>query len=192
MVLYTFYLFAVLTVFSAFMVVIQTNPVRSVLFLVLAFFSSAVLWLLVNAEFLALILILVYVGAVMTLFLFVVMMLNIDIEANQSKLAFYAPLSLIFVAFLTIILIKILPVAFDLPLSIPESNQSDTLALGLVLYTDYCYAFELAAVVLLTAMIAAIVLVHRPSVKTRKQSVQKQIMTQKKDRIIIVKNHSKI
>ena len=104
-----FYVFAGLTVFSALMVITQNNPVRCVLFLVLAFFSSSILWILVNAEFLALILILVYVGAVMTLFLFVVMMLNIDIESMRTHFLRYLPFGLILVALLVGLLMVALP-----------------------------------------------------------------------------------
>ncbi len=104
-----FYIFALLTVLSALMVISQNNPVRCVLFLVLTFFTSAVLWVLAEAEFLALILILVYVGAVMTLFLFVVMMLNIDIESMKSHLIKYLPFGLIIVALLTGLLMVAIP-----------------------------------------------------------------------------------
>jgi NADH-quinone oxidoreductase subunit J len=101
-----FYVFATITVLSAFMVITQSNPVRCVLFLVLAFFATSILWLLVSAEFLALILVLVYVGAVMTLFLFVVMMLNIDIESTKNHFLKYMPFGLILVALLTGLSIK--------------------------------------------------------------------------------------
>lgn len=184
-----FYVFSGLVVFSALMVITQNNPVRCVLFLVLAFFGSSILWILVNAEFLALILVLVYVGAVMTLFLFVVMMLNIDIESMKSHFMRYLPIGLIVVALLVSLLMIALPKhGFNLPVN--ESNVrtivsslSDTEALGMVLYTDYVFAFELAAIILLVAIIAAITLVHRNPIRSKQQSVVKQIMTQRDDRV---------
>jgi NADH-quinone oxidoreductase subunit J len=184
-----FYVFSGLVVFSALMVITQNNPVRCVLFLVLAFFGSSILWILVNAEFLALILVLVYVGAVMTLFLFVVMMLNIDIESMKSHFMRYLPIGLIVVALLVSLLMMALPKhGFNLPVN--ESNVrtivsslSDTEALGMVLYTDYVFAFELAAIILLVAIIAAITLVHRNPIRSKQQSVVKQIMTRRDDRV---------
>lgn len=187
-----FYLFASLTVFAAIMVVIQKNPVRCVLFLVLAFFTSAVLWLLVQAEFLALILVLVYVGAVMTLFLFVVMILNIDIESASKRLLRYLPLGLIIVALLVGILLHAIPLhtfthdLFSTSIG-PVNPLSDTAALGMVLYTDYVFAFELAAVILLVAIIAAITLVHREPRQSKRQNIRQQILTSRNERVKLVK-----
>lgn len=202
-----FYVFAALAIFSALMVVTQNNPVRCVLFLVLTFFASAVLWVLVSAEFLALILILVYVGAVMTLFLFVVMMLDIDTESMKSHFARYLPFGLIIVAFLTGLLLVALPDAMfktaveQTPAAaqvVDEFNEydevimpdvkklSNTEALGMVLYTDYVFAFELAAVLLLVAIIAAITLAHRNIVRSKRQSIVSQIMTKRADRIELI------
>ena len=205
-----FYLFAGLTLLSALMVVTQNNPVRCVLFLVLAFFCSAVLWILVQAEFLALILVLVYVGAVMTLFLFVVMMLNIDIESMKKHFLRYLPFGLIVVALLTAMLFiaispesfrtaEVLTVAVEqvesgdlLADHVVKSSQplSNTEALGMVLYTDYVFAFELAAVILLVAIIAAITLVHRSPIRTKRQDIRQQIMTRRDDRVKLVKMKS--
>lgn len=202
-----FYVFAGLTLLSALMVITQNNPVRCVLFLVLAFFTSSVLWILVQAEFLALILVLVYVGAVMTLFLFVVMMLNIDIESMKHHLIRHLPIGLVVVALLTGLLMGTIPrgafdtsvqprVAIDQVINtdfVPDSGQqsttpvSNTEALGLVLYTDYVFAFELAAVILLVAIIAAITLVHRKPSRSKRQSIVKQIMTRRADRVKLVK-----
>ena len=198
-----FYIFAGLTVFSAIMVVTQNNPVRCVLFLVLAFFLSAVLWILVQAEFLALILVLVYVGAVMTLFLFVVMMLNIDVASRGKHFFWYLPLGLPIVALLTGLLFSALPTsAFKTDLQTvsvdtnnhgvvqvvePHETLSNTEALGMVLYTNYVFAFELAAVILLVSIIAAITLVHRQSPRMKRQNVVKQIMTRSKDRVTLIK-----
>lgn len=205
-----FYVFAAIAVGSAFLVITQNNPVRCVLFLVLTFFASSILWLLAEAEFLALILVLVYVGAVMTLFLFVVMMLNIDVESMKSHFKRYLPFGLILVALLTGLLMVAIPegtfnksvvetlqpaVVPDLqaqtttpepksePLMVAASN---TEALGLVLYTDYFLAFELAAVILLVAIVAAITLAHRGPRHSKTQDIKKQIMTRKADRVELV------
>jgi NADH-quinone oxidoreductase subunit J len=201
-----FYAFAFLAAGSAVMVISQNNPVRCVLFLVLTFFCSAGLWLLQEAEFLSLILILVYVGAVMTLFLFVVMMLNIDTESLKSQYMRYLPIGLILVAFLTGLLMVAVPAdSFKSP-SLPQQMKtygselmdsqssdkgmqkaiSNTEALGLVLYTDYLLAFELAAIILLVAIVSAITLVHRGAVRSKRQDVTKQIMTRPEDRVRLV------
>ncbi len=191
-----FYVFAGLAVFSALMVITQNNPVRCVLFLVLAFFASSILWILVNAEFLALILVLVYVGAVMTLFLFVVMMLNIDIESMKTHFVRYLPFGLILVALLVSLLMVALPKdAFTTGVeqsAVIRSHTmaapvlSDTEALGMVLYTDYVFAFELAAVILLVSIIAAITLVHRGPIRSKRQNIVNQIMTRREDRVTLV------
>ena len=186
-----FYVFAGLTVICALMVITQNNPVRCVLFLVLAFFASSILWILVNAEFLALILILVYVGAVMTLFLFVVMMLNIDIESMKTHFLRYLPFGLILVALLVSLLIVALPKdAFVSGAHVASSGLSDTEALGMVLYTDYVFAFELAAVILLVSIIAAITLVHRAPIRSKRQNIVNQIMTRREDRVTLLKMKS--
>jgi len=203
-----FYVFAGLTILSALLVITQNNPVRCVLFLVLAFFASSVLWILAEAEFLALILVLVYVGAVMTLFLFVVMMLNIDIESMKSHFVRYLPFGFILVALLTGLLMVALPqnsfksgvemavvvnnIAGNIvPEGAVSAPVSNTEALGLVLYTDYVFAFELAAVILLVAIIAAITLVHRNTPKrSKRQDVVRQIMTRPEDRLSLHKMKS--
>lgn len=202
-----FYVFAGITLFSALMVITQNNPVRCVLFLVLAFFASAILWILVQAEFLALILVLVYVGAVMTLFLFVIMMLNIDVESRKAHLKRYFPLGLIIIALLTSLLLVAIPkgafktavqlsVAIDnavtsdyIPDIRSEKNitRSNTEDLGMILYTDYVFAFELAAVILLVAIIAAITLAHRKPIRSKRQNILQQIMTRPEDRVTLVK-----
>jgi NADH-quinone oxidoreductase subunit J len=202
-----FYLFAGLTILSALMVVTQNNPVRCVLFLVLAFFTSSVLWILVQAEFLALILVLVYVGAVMTLFLFVVMMLNIDVESAKAHFMRYLPFGLILTALMVGLLMVAIPrgdfnTDVKLSVAVDQAVSSDfvpgkvisttpplsnTEALGMVLYTDYVFAFELAAVILLVAIIAAITLVHRSPIRSKRQNIIKQIMTRRDDRVKLVK-----
>lgn len=205
-----FYVFAGLTVVSALLVITQNNPVRCVLFLVLAFFASSVLWILVQAEFLALILVLVYVGAVMTLFLFVVMMLNIDIESMKKHFIRYLPFGLIVVALLAGLLFVAIPTErfkTDVQLSVAVNQVvsrdfipgdfvtnpkplSNTEELGMVLYTDYVFAFELAAVILLVAIIAAITLVHRHPIRSKRQNIVHQIMTRREDRVKLLKMKS--
>lgn len=179
-----FFIFAGLVLMSALMVIMQNNPVRAVLFLVVAFLSSAVLWLMVNAEFLALILVLVYVGAVMTLFLFVVMMLNIDKETLAAKKLRYFPLVALVAGGLTGLLLKVLPLQ---PLSVESSAApmaaSNTEVLGLILYTDYFAAFELAAVLLLVAIVASITLVHRAPIRSKQQNLRKQLMTRREEHV---------
>ncbi len=202
-----FYVFAGLTLASALMVITQNNPIRCVLFLVLAFFASAILWILVQAEFLALILVLVYVGAVMTLFLFVIMMLNIDVESRKKHLLRYFPFGLLVIALLTSLLLVAIPkgdfetavqlsVTVDKTVStdfIPDTGptsslpRSNTEALGMILYTDYVFAFELAAVILLVAIIAAITLAHRNPIRSKRQNILKQLMTRPEDRVKLVK-----
>lgn len=204
-----FYAFAALAVFSALMVITQNNPVRCVLFLVLTFFASSVLWLLLRAEFLALILVLVYVGAVMTLFLFVVMMLNIDTESLKSHFAKYLPFGMILVALLVGLLLVAIPDSwfsraqapsvpapqvFDIHDSADQmalkNRLSNTEQIGMVLYTDYVLAFELAAVLLLVAIIAAITLAHRGLIRSKRQDIKKQIMTRAEDRVTLISLNS--
>lgn len=204
-----FYIFAGLAIASALMVISQNNPVRCVLFLVLTFFASSVLWMLMNAEFLALILVLVYVGAVMTLFLFVVMMLNIDVESIKGHFIRYIPFGLIIVALLTGLLMVVIPSdSFTSPVQNQQTFMQDgsqlldaakngqssgvhgaisnTEALGLVLYTDYLLAFEMAAIILLVAIISAITLVHRAASRCKRQNITQQIMTRSSDRVTLV------
>jgi NADH-quinone oxidoreductase subunit J len=176
-----FYLFAGVCVASAFMVIAAKNPVHSVLFLILAFVNAAGLFLLLGAEFLAMILIVVYVGAVAVLFLFVVMMLDVDFAELREGFLQYVPIgALVGMVFLAEILLVVgawtigpgMPRVIAAP--IPE-NVTNTEALGLVLYTRYLYFFQAAGMVLLVAMIGAIVLTlrHKPNVK--RQSVSAQI-----------------
>lgn len=204
-----FYVFAGLTVAAALMVITQNNPVRCVLFLVFAFFTTSILWILVQAEFLALILVLVYVGAVMTLFLFVVMMLNIDIESMKTHFIHYLPFGLILVALLVGLLLVAIPSgSFDTGVEVSAAvsrslrhvvlegasasvhSMSNTEALGMVLYTDYVFAFELAAVILLVSIVAAITLVHRAPKRSKQQNIVDQIMTRPEDRVSLVKMKS--
>jgi NADH-quinone oxidoreductase subunit J len=177
-----FYLFAGTCIASAFMVIAAKNPVHSVLFLILAFVNAAGLFMLLGAEFLAMILVVVYVGAVLVLFLFVVMMLDVDFSELRQGLLQYLPVGVligcIFLAELVLVLgaWTIGPeVAQSITTPIPPTyNASNTEALGQVLYTRYVYYFQAAGVVLLVAMIGAIVLTlrHKPSVK--RQSIPAQ------------------
>lgn len=199
-----FYVFAGLAIISALMVITQNNPVRCVLFLVVTFFACAILWMLVGAEFLSLILVLVYVGAVMTLFLFVVMMLDIDTESIRSHFVRYLPFGLILVALLTGLLLVAVPdswyqtsvekvatesaiVSNDYAgIAAQSITLSNTEEIGMALFTNYVFAFELAAVLLLVAIISAITLAHRGAIRSRRQNILKQIMTRREDRIELV------
>ena len=175
-----FYLFAGVCIASAFMVIAAKNPVHSVLFLITAFVNAAGLFLLLGAEFLAMILIVVYVGAVAVLFLFVVMMLDVDFAELREGFLQYVPVgALVGMVFLAEILLVVgawtigpgMPRVITAP--IPE-GMSNTEALGLVLYTRYLYFFQAAGMVLLVAMIGAIVLTlrHKPNVKRQNISAQ--------------------
>ncbi|MDA1089232.1 MAG: NADH-quinone oxidoreductase subunit J [Proteobacteria bacterium] len=191
----TFYIFAFFTVVSAVLVISARNPVHSVLFLILAFFSSAGLFVLMGAEFLAMILVVVYVGAVAVLFLFVVMMLDINfVELRQGFLQ-YLPAGAMVGLVLLIELVVIVaghamapaagtPVAQPIP---PVDKISNTQALGELFYTHYVYLFQAAGLILLVAMIGAIVLTHRKRGGVRKQRIADQVARRAEDSIQIVK-----
>tara|TARA_A100001037_G_scaffold11054_1_gene10644 strand:- start:580 stop:1182 length:603 start_codon:yes stop_codon:yes gene_type:complete len=186
-----FYLFASLLTLSGTMTILSRNPVHSALFLVLAFFSSAGLWLLLEAEFLAIALVLVYVGAVMVLFLFVVMMLDINTTKLREGFARYFPIA-VFVA--VILLYTLLQVVgrsnFGLEsVPVPEAkgpSYSNTEALGVSLFTEFLLPFEIAALILLVAIVSAIALTLRPSRQTKAPKVEEQIAVRRADRIRIV------
>jgi NADH-quinone oxidoreductase subunit J len=179
---FVFYLFALVLVVAAMMVITARNPVHSVLFLILAFFNAAGLFLLLGAEFLALILVIVYVGAVAVLFLFVVMMLDIDFVRLRSGASEYVPLGI----FLAIVLCCELAIAGwawtmtpllreNLAAPLMEANVlTNTESLGRIMYTQYVFPFQLAGVILLVAMIGAIVLTHRVRPGVRRQNVAAQ------------------
>ena len=168
-----FYLFSAIMIASAFMVIAARNPVHSVLFLILAFVNASGLFLLLGAEFLAMILVVVYVGAVAVLFLFVVMMLDVDFAELKQGFLQYLPVGSLIGAIVLIELVLVLsswsaaPAAVGAAGAPVPSDVSNTLALGRVLYTKYVYFFQAAGLVLLTAMIGAIVLTlrHKPDVK---------------------------
>ena len=176
-----FYIFAFITIASALMVITVRNPVHAVLFLILAFFNSAGLFILLGAEFLAMILIVVYVGAVMVLFLFVVMMLDVDFAAMRAGFMKYLPVG----AAVGIILLVELSLAIGAWTITPQSlaqradpipgGVTNTEALGAILYTKYVYFFELAGVILLVAMIGAIVLTLRQREGVKRQDIAEQV-----------------
>ncbi|PLP60472.1 NADH-quinone oxidoreductase subunit J [Mesorhizobium loti] len=178
-----FYLFAFIAVASAFMVISSRNPVHSVLYLILTFFNAAGLFLLTGAEFLAMILLVVYVGAVMVLFLFVVMMLDVDFAELKSGALQYAPIGALVGLILAAELIIVLggysfapQLASTIAQKTPDiATRTNTAALGDILYTDYLFYFQIAGLVLLVAMIGAIVLTlrHKPGVK--RQSIAAQV-----------------
>ena len=184
--------YAAVLIGAALGVVVARNPVHSVMFLVLAFFTSAVLWLLLEAEFLAMTLVLVYVGAVAVLFLFVVMMLDIDVSTMRSQFIRYMPLGVLVavVAIAEIWSVVWLRGEGLTTLAKPAPAPADfnnTAELGAVLYTEHVYAFELASFVLLLAIIAAIVLTMRRRPGLKVQDVSKQVSVRRDDRVRIVK-----
>ena len=185
-----FYAFAAMALTGAVVVVGSKNPVISALFLVVTFFACAGIWLLMHAEFLALILILVYVGAVMTLFLFVIMMLNIDLATAVERVwRRTLPVGLVIVSlmvFLTLVALKHFVPSHLANAAIQPTDFANTLSLGLVLYTDYAYALEVAGVLLLVAMVAAISLAHRAPRGCKTQNPGQQIRVKPSDRLKIV------
>ncbi len=187
--LFIFYLFSAVTLFSAVAVVTVRNPIYSALFLILAFFSSAAIWVLLEAEFLGVVLVLVYVGAVMVLFLFVIMMLDIQIDTLKEGFIRYLPVGiLVAVAVATEMILVMKSDAFkvDIPDAAPLS-VNNTEALGEVLYTEYVFPFEVASVILVVAIIAAIVLTLRRRSGVKKQDPSKQVRTRSEDRVRLVK-----
>ena len=182
-----FYLFASIICLSGLMVISSRNPVHSVLFLILAFFNAAGLFVLLGAEFLAMLLVVVYVGAVAVLFLFVVMMLDINFVELREGFQRYMPLGL---GVGGVLLAEILFVFFnsaDMPETVLMVNEvSNTRALGRILYTDYIYLFQLAGLILLVAMIGAIALTLRKRENVRRQSIASQIERTRADSVEVV------
>jgi NADH-quinone oxidoreductase subunit J len=186
-----FYVFAAVLLFAALRVITARNPVHSALYLVLAFFTAAALWLLLEAEFLAIALVLVYVGAVMVLFLFVVMMLDINLDRLREGYWDYLVPALIVAGIIFAEMAIVLGGRyFDLegmPQPQPrEADYSNTKELGRVLYTDYVYAFEIAAVILLVAIVAAIALTLRHRKDTKFLDPAAQVRVRREDRVRIV------
>jgi len=190
-----FYVFSAVLVVAAVGVITARNPVHAALFLVFAFFNSAVIWLLMEAEFLAIVLVLVYVGAVMVLFLFVVMMLDVNFAQLREGFTRSAPLGFIITALVvfeigSVVWVKHLGGSTDAAPSVAVEGYSNTQALGELLYTKYLYPFELAAVILLIAIVAAIVLTMRHRAGLKVQDIAAQVAVHAADRIRIVKMKS--
>jgi NADH-quinone oxidoreductase subunit J len=186
-----FYFFAAILLISALRVITARNPVHAALFLVLAFFTAAAIWMLLRAEFLAIVLVLVYVGAVMVLFLFVVMMLDINIDRLREGFWSYLPLGavvgLLMVIEMGLVLsgryfgLQAMPAPAD-----PSGGYSNTKELGRLIYTQYAYPFEIAAVVLLVAIIAAIALTLRKRKDTKYIDAAEQVAVKRGDRVRLV------
>lgn len=188
-----FFIFAIILIAAATMVIVSRNPVHAVLFIMLAFFASAVLWMMMQAEFLSLILIFVYLGAVMTLFLFIVMMLNIGLSKMEQKFVrFLLPLGLLLILLLIATMVFIIKpryfgVAFT-TLPCVHANFSNSKAIGVLLYTHYLLPFEIAAVILLVAVVAAITLAfHGRKSDIKSQRIQEQLETTKENRLRVIK-----
>lgn len=182
-----FYLFAAILVFAALRVISVRNPVHAALWLVCSFFTAAAIWLLLGAEFLAIVLVLVYVGAVMVLFLFVIMMLDVDFEDLRRHFRSYLPVGA--AVGLLVLLEMVLVILSGTPAapggaSIPPG--SNTAALGRLIYVDYVYPFELAAVLLLVAIVAAIALTWRRRRGTKAQDPGEQVKVRREDRVRLV------
>lgn len=186
-----FYVFSFWFVASSLAMIFSRNAAKAVLFLILSFFSAASIWILLEAEFLAIILILVYVGAVMVLFLFVIKMLNIDKSTLRAKFAGYLPIGLLVAVVIAVEMALVLGGnQFGLDVAPAPTRHaadySNITVLALQLYTDYVYPFELAAVLLLIAIIAAIALVHRNKINRKNQNIAEQVSVQAKDRMRLV------
>jgi NADH-quinone oxidoreductase subunit J len=187
-----FFIFAGVLVCSALGVILARNPVYAALLLVLCFFNAAVIWVMLDAEFLGIVLVLVYVGAVMVLFLFVVMMLDINIEKLRKEFVGYWPLTVAVAGFVVFAMINVIVVRHlgGMALkSAPElpAGYSNTRELGVVLFTRYAYPAQIAALILLVASIAAIVLTLRQRKNAKPQDIAKQVAVRAKDRVRIIK-----
>jgi len=189
----TFYAFAVTLVLSALLVVTVKNPVHSVLFLIFAFFNAAGLFVLLGAEFIAMLLVIVYVGAVAVLFLFVVMMLNVNYQELRAGFVKYLPVGIVVALAMLAELVVVISYSIASKENVAEvaspmaQGVTNTVAIGMLLYTKYAYPFQLAGVVLLVAMIGAIVLTGRTREGVRKQSVAKQVGRSRADSIEVLK-----
>jgi NADH-quinone oxidoreductase subunit J len=181
---FVFWLFSAILVFAALRVITTRNPVHAALWLVLCFFTAAGVWILLKAEFLAIALVLVYVGAVMVLFLFVVMMLDVNFDSMRTNFRSYVPVG---ATVGILVLLEMALVIFGARIgggaAPPAAVGSNTKALGRLIYVDYAYPFEIAAVVLLVAIIAAIALTHRTRKKTKKQDPGAQVKVRREDRV---------
>ena len=182
-----FYIFGAILLGAALAMISVRNPVHAALFLVLAFFAAAAIWLLAEAEFLAIVLVLVYVGAVMVLFLFVVMMLDINLARLREGFAELLPAGLVVAAAMATVLTLV--ITRFIVMDVPEragADYANTEALGAILYTEYVYPFEIAAVILLVAIIAAIALTMRRRPDTKYIDPARQIRVRRQDRVRLV------
>ena len=198
-----FYAFAAILLFAAFRVITARNPVHAALYLVLAFFQAAAIWILLKAEFLAITLVLVYVGAVMVLFLFVVMMLDVNIDEVRQGFWRHFPLAGSIAALIALEMSYVLMSGFREPPKLPGASASvtgattqigaqisNTKELGKVLYSEYIYPLEVAAVILLVAIIAAIALTLRERKDSKSQNPSEQVRVKRSDRVTLVKMNS--
>jgi NADH-quinone oxidoreductase subunit J len=184
-----FYAFSAILIFAATRVITDRNPVHAALFLVLSFFSAAAVWLLLKAEFLAIVLVLVYVGAVMVLFLFVVMMLDINIDKMREGFWGYFPLAATIGVVIVLEMAAVLLHGFwalDQQVPAASANIGNTKELGKLIYTQYVYAFEIAAVVLLVAIVAAVALTMRRRKDTKYFNPADAVRVRRNDRVRIV------
>jgi NADH-quinone oxidoreductase subunit J len=184
-----FYVFAAVLVVAALLVVTARNPIHSALFLVLAFFSAAAIWMLLQAEFLAIVLVLVYVGAVMVLFLFVVMMLDINLDKMREGFWGYLPVAatvgVVIVLEMAFVLIKTF-IVHDVGMAALPAGSSNTRELGKLIFTDYIFGFEVAALILLVAIVAAVALTLRKRKDTKGQVPSQQVLVKRSDRVRMV------
>ncbi|NBB92444.1 MAG: NADH-quinone oxidoreductase subunit J [Gammaproteobacteria bacterium] len=188
-----FYLFSGVLVLSALSVITVGNPIHAALFLILSFFSAACIWMLLQAEFLAITLVLVYVGAVMVLFLFVVMMLDVHVASVREGFARYLPAGVLVALAMAVQLFLVIWTRGmeTMPMPAGEGDEySHTSMIGELLYSEYLYAFEIAAVVLLVAIIAAIALTHRRRPETKHQDPARQVRVKRDERLRVVKMKS--
>jgi NADH-quinone oxidoreductase subunit J len=186
-----FYAFSASAILSGVMVIASKNPVHGALFLVMSFVSMSGLWMMLNAEFLALILVLVYVGAVMTLFLFVVMMLRVNVVSLREGFVHYFILGMLVVLMIIgMIYMVVGPDRYGIahmPVpAVPAEDYSNIADLGSVIYTKYAYPFEIAAVLLLTGIVAAITLTHGKGKQKKSQNIEKQIAVKRDQRVRLV------
>jgi NADH-quinone oxidoreductase subunit J len=181
-----FYVFAAVLLFAALRVVTARNTVHATLYLMLAFFQAALIWMLLKAEFLSIVLVLVYLGAVMVLFLFVVMMLDINVDALRGQFWRHLPLAALIGGLMAAELGSVLWQGFGQVSGLPEGQANNTKALGMLLYTEYVYPLEIAAVLLLVAIVAAIALTLRERKDSRHLDASVQVRARKADRLRVV------
>lgn len=192
-----FYLFSTILILSSLVVIMARNPVYSVLFLILAFFNSSALFLLSNAEFLAMLIIIVYVGAVALLFLFVIMMLNIDYKQINRELMKALPLGMLVAAVLLAEILFVMNSVESLQLSssvadlskrfVITQDETNSFQIGKVLYTDFFLHFQVAGVILLVAMIGSVVLAHRKRDELKRQNIAEQVGRKRHESVKVVK-----